>query len=126
MREVDIDPSLIKYAEIANGLKRWFSIDIDDGKFMAAVNDEWEEILIENAMCEKQRLTTDPVHPVYSARTIGNHTELVQYQRYFFGKDMDKKDTSYYELGGNTLIPYDENDPGILAKEGYSDDSIFV
>ncbi len=97
-RKLNIDPALIEYAEMV--LKRDgmpYCID-EDGSIVAYIDEEEEEILIEDAMCEEQRLTTDPEHPVYSARTIDDHAKLVRLQRLFYGMDAKDEDMQYREF----------------------------
>ncbi len=98
MRELDIDPELVEFAKLVLDRDGEYYEPCRDGGVAAALAPWEEEVLIEDAMCEKQRLETDPEHPVYSFRTINDPEKLTRLQRLFYGVDAKEKDMPYYVL----------------------------
>ncbi len=97
-RKLNIDPALIEYAEMV--LKRDgmpYCID-EDGSLVAYLDEEEEEILIEDAMCEEQRMRENPDMPVYSFRTQNDTKKIIRLQRLFYGMNAKDKDMPYREL----------------------------
>ncbi len=125
-RKLNIDLPLMRYAAMVLKRDGIPFEEHNDGTLMAAVTEEEEEILIEDAMCEEQRIRENPEIPVYSWHTVCNEEKFHRLQKAFWGdENPDKgpfhlldKDEEHMCNGAPPLTKEEKNAPIPGAEPG--------